>query len=546
MSTSQSESDANTQPSRTAEGVQSNHASNVEKRRGASSSSNSESKSQIGGLSTVPKTGNAESIIPSIETVEFETGNPETHSTSHGTLDLAPISSSSSILVVESVPGLMTSPDFCIFVRPFFDMILYIRPLRLKTERNRYIVVMKFRSSADANKFVRVYNGKHFLQGLIQETCVLRDVQAIRFANAPEKPIFPSSSMFPDVGADGLLALCPVCLEPLDASSKTLVTTFCNHTMHASCMAQWDLNRCPVCRYIHELTPEASKCMNCDNREDLWMCVVCAYVGCGVYKNKHAQAHFKETQHPFAMNLEDCTFWSGDKVPQGSVWDYVSDRFVNRLLSSDDGKVVEVVQDASRGNSGASSSSAGATCCAGNESIGIVEDEEHDRALQAAVYASRMDAVVDEYRAKLERLELEHTAEKEKITGEVKRLRSEVSHLTKVRRSLQKKSSDAEKEMRSLKDKNAFLKNLNETLLRDKQGWNEEVEKLQKQLADVSVEKEGLEEQLRDLMMHLEAQSRIAGSSDACRSDISELHGGDVVRVGPSPRERLAMKTSRR
>ncbi|PXF48676.1 BRCA1-associated protein [Gracilariopsis chorda] len=546
MSTLQSELDANIQPSPTAEDLQQNNASNVENFRAIPSSSNGESKSHPSGLSTAPKSENAESVMPTIETVEFETGNPETRSTTQGTLDLAPISSSSSVLVVESVPGLMTSPDFCIFVRPFFDMILYIRPLRLKTERNRYIVVMKFRTSADANKFVRVYNGRHFLQGLVQETCILRDVKAIRFNKVPEKPTFPNSSMFPDEGADELLALCPVCLEPLDAPFKALVTTFCNHTMHAGCMAQWDLNRCPVCRHIHELTPEASTCMHCNNREDLWMCVVCAYVGCGVYKNKHAHAHFRETQHPFAMNLEDCTFWSGDKVPQGSVWDYVSDRFVNRLLSSDEGKVVEVVQEASRGNTGASSSSTGATCCARNEDVGIVEDEEHDRALQAAVYASRMDAVVDDYRAKLERLELEHAAEKEKVTRELERLRSEVSHLTKVRRSLQKKSSDAEKEMNSLKDKNAFLKNLNEALLRDKQGWNEEVERLKKQLADVSLEKEGLEEQLRDLMMHLEAQSRIAGSSDACRSDISELHGGDVVRVGPSPRERLAMKTSRR
>ncbi|KAI0564963.1 hypothetical protein FGB62_22g462 [Gracilaria domingensis] len=157
-----------------------------------------------------------------------------------------------------------------------------------------------------------------------------------------------------------------------------------------------------------------------------------------------------------------------------------------------------------------------------------------------------MDAVVDEYRVKMERMEMEHKTEKSKLTQEISSLRNEVSHMNKVRRNFHKKSSETEKEMKSLKDENAFLKSLNETLLRDKQAWNAEVEKLKQKLAGLETEKQGLKEQMRDLMMHLEAQSRIAGSSDACRSDISELHGGDVVRVGPSPRERLARKTNRR
>eukprot|EP00737_Agarophyton_chilense_P003255 gb/GEZJ01003789.1/.p1 GENE.gb/GEZJ01003789.1/~~gb/GEZJ01003789.1/.p1 ORF type:complete len:539 (+),score=65.02 gb/GEZJ01003789.1/:378-1994(+) len=487
-----------------------------------------------------------EQAPPAYEIIAFETGNPETHSTIHGTLGLAPVSNTSSVIVVESVPGLMTSPDFCIFVRPFFDTILFIRPLRLQTEQNRYIVIVKFRTPPQAADFAKAYDGKHFLQGLVQETCILRTVNTIRFDEAPQAPSFPASSMFPEEEAEELHSSCPVCLDPLDASSKALVTTFCNHTMHAVCLAQWDSNRCPVCRHIHELTPEASTCMNCNNREDLWMCIVCAYVGCGFYKKKHAHAHFAETQHPFAMNLEDCIFWSGEKVPQGSVWDYVSERFVNRLLSSDDGKVVEVVHDVARGDAGASSSSAAAAaCCSANEGIGIVEDEQ-DRALQAAVYASRMDAVVDEYRTKLERMETDHEAEKSKYTQEISSLQTELSHLHRLRKTFHKKSVETEKEMKSLKDKNAFLKSLNETLLRDKQAWSAEVEKLNVHLAGLKTEKQALEEQLRDLMMHLEAQSKIVGSTEACRSDISELHGGDVVRVGPSPRERLAMKTSRR
>lgn len=492
------------------------------------------------------------------ESVRFETGNPETGATISGQIVVRACAGTSPIVLVESVPGLMTSADFCMFVRPFADAILHFRPLRLATERNRYVVVVHFRTPEDAANFAQVFQGKLFLRGLVPETCEIREVVSIAF-DSTDGPIdsasgnFPNSAMFPDdAPPDSQRTSCAVCLERLENHTAGLVTTFCNHTMHAACLAQWDLNRCPVCRHTHELTPEASTCMNCDNREDLWMCVVCAYVGCGVYKNKHAHQHFAETQHPFSMSLEDCTFWSGEKLRAGSVWDYSSDRFVNRLLTSDDGKIVEVTHDARPGEGGSSSEGdATDVCCGSNAAAAAAvvvgdDDEENDRGLQAAVYASRMDAVVDDYRARMARMEAEHLTEVEKLRAEVKKLKTEAGDSAKERKALNRRVADAEKEAASLRDKNGFLKSLNETLLRDKRGWNDEVETLNNKLREAESEKRGLEEQLRDLMMHLEAQAKISGASESCRSDASELVGGDVVRVGPSPRQRLAMKTNRR
>ena len=495
------------------------------------------------------------SVLPNgLETVVFETGNPETRAISAGSLDSCRVTATSSVVVVESVPGLMTSADFCMFVRPFADTIVHFRPLRLKTERNRYIVVIQFRSPADAHNFSQVYEGKHYLHGLVPDTCSIRDVRSIRFDSSAEDcgssgaesgEGFPNWEMFPKENSDTLRGTCAVCLERLDLKgAAALVTTFCSHTMHAECLAQWDLNSCPVCRHTHELTPEASTCMNCNNRENLWMCVICAFVGCGIYKKKHAQAHFAETQHPFAMNLEDCTFWTGEKVRAGSVWDYISERFVNRLLTSEDGKIVELARDNASTAGAASSAEEGAVCCNSSAEV-IAEDDENDRGLQAAVYASRMDAVVDDYRGRLRRLEAEHSAEKGSMMDELKRVRQDVAGITKEKRTLQKRISDAEKEMKTLRDKNEFLKSLNETLLRDKRAWNDEVEKLKKQVSKSEDGERALQEQLRDVMTHLEAQAKIAGS-ESCRPGASELHGGDVVRVGPSPRERLARRTHRR
>ena len=523
-------------------------------------------------IQTVPLNTNA--TIQERELVRFETGNPDTDATFSGTLELGPVTGTSSIIVVESVPGLMTSADFCVFVRPFADTIRHFRPLRLTSERNRYIVVILFTASSEAQNFAQVFKGKHYLRGLVQETCSVRDVISVRFdrSNAASSSsvetastihdsnkepntandffsttLFPHGALFPAENSDPSSASCAVCLEKVFGQTAALVTTFCNHSMHTACLAQWDRNDCPVCRHTHELTPEASSCMNCETRNDLWMCVVCGYVGCDVYTNKHAQAHFKETQHPFAMNLEECTFWSGDKLRAGSVWDYISERFVNRLLTSDDGKIVEVSAEP-RGTAASASDINTSTeaCCSSRPEVDDDDDENNDRAFQAAIYASRMDAVVDDYRGQMERMQAEHTSEQHNLTTRLQKLERQVSDLTKERKSLNRKVADMDKELKVVKDKNGFLKSLNETLLHDKKGWNEEVEKMKVKLKQAEESKQGLEEQLRDLMMHLETQAKITGSSDSCRSDASELHGGDVLSVGPSPRKRLSMKTNRR
>lgn len=54
---------------------------------------------------------------------------------------------------------------------------------------------------------------------------------------------------------------------------------------------------------IKDVTPSADGCEECLKTGDSWMelreCLVCGHVGCcDSSKNKHATAHFHETQHP--------------------------------------------------------------------------------------------------------------------------------------------------------------------------------------------------------------------------------------------------------
>jgi len=46
------------------------------------------------------------------------------------------------------------------------------------------------------------------------------------------------------------------------------------------------------------------KCDQCENRENVWICVVCAALGCGRYcSGRHAVKHFQATNHSFSLEL---------------------------------------------------------------------------------------------------------------------------------------------------------------------------------------------------------------------------------------------------
>lgn len=651
-------------------------------------------------------------------TIRFETGNPATGSVISGILQVSPLIKDKvvpPIISVESVPGVMTSAEFCNFVISHCDSIVHLRTLRLRTRPNQYVVVIQLKSFEDALAFSDEFAGKSFLRDLSDEICVIRAVHSIQFdeptvvlkddhnktnkgpqqtetdkelrahdgddggnehedeqspavttvAESEEHSSslslslssstsstltttssprgFPQARMFPsnltstsheaididDIqeqrSEETVLPSCTVCLEGMDTPSNSttaLVTVFCNHTLHAACLAKWGLNWCPVCRHAHVLTPEATVCMRCGQRDDLWMCVVCAYVGCGFYQQgKHAYEHFRDTLHPFATNLLECTFWTGDVLKPGCVWDYSAERFVNRLVTSDDGKIVEVKGGNGNGNrsiiagTSSSSSASSTTVIPSNNSqqqhqvrqqqpqkraashrnnsggggtsssldggfIPLDEDDMLEREVQAAMYVSRMDADVTEYRRRLATMEAEHASEKDRLEQEITRLRKRVTEVCKERKAFSKKLSESERELKGLRDKYDFLKNLNETLLRDKQGWDDAVKEMKQKVGVVEAEKVALKDQLRDLMLHLETQNQInpkdnagpssssgndvqghdqvqgqkqgqgeritAMNSNSCRSDVSELRGADVIRVGPSKRERLAMKANRK
>lgn len=99
-------------------------------------------------------------------------------------------------------------------------------------------------------------------------------------------------------------------------------------------------------------------CISCGLDDNLWLCLICGFIGCSRYKGKHAQEHFESTKHTYALELES-----------QKVWDYTKEAFLHRywhssslwlsfffqvfflltirLVSSNSGKVVEISNPAS-------------------------------------------------------------------------------------------------------------------------------------------------------------------------------------------------------
>ncbi|KAJ3017341.1 hypothetical protein HKX48_003587 [Thoreauomyces humboldtii] len=138
------------------------------------------------------------------------------------------------------------------------------------------------------------------------------------------------------------LPTCPVCLDRMDASVSGLLTIVCHHTFHCHCLSKWGDSSCPVCRYSSKFGSSAAdmdddddarnECMECGAVENLWICLICGNIGCGRYQEGHAQSHFADTSHLYAMELET-----------QRVWDYAGDGYVHRLIQNrTDGKLVEL------------------------------------------------------------------------------------------------------------------------------------------------------------------------------------------------------------
>jgi uncharacterized UBP type Zn finger protein len=71
------------------------------------------------------------------------------------------------------------------------------------------------------------------------------------------------------------------------------------------------VQRRPCCHIAltHPVEPHSTGCQECQARGDdwvqLWLCLSCGWVACSNGSpNRHAKAHYEETDHPIAVPLQ--------------------------------------------------------------------------------------------------------------------------------------------------------------------------------------------------------------------------------------------------
>jgi BRCA1-associated protein len=223
-------------------------------------------------------------------------------------------------------------------------------------------------------------------------------------------------------------------IDRLDAETSGVITTMCNHTFHCDCLAKWSDGTCPVCRYSQG--QQESVCTTCGSKENLWVCLICGHVGCGRYSGGHANAHYKATNHTYALELES-----------QRVWDYTGDGYVHRLIANkQDGKLIEL------------------------DKSGLNKDQQE---MLEAQYQSKLDYLFKEYNTllaeqlekqrvhfetKIMTIEKEKDAQIENLVSELKMYREERQKVAKLSEKYQKKFEKQEEDIKLLRQVTCSIK----------------------------------------------------------------------------------------
>ncbi|XP_068636418.1 BRAP2 RING ZnF UBP domain-containing protein 1 isoform X2 [Aristolochia californica] len=348
----------------------------------------------------------------------------------------------SSLVFVLAVPARLSSDDFLRFCGPYVDHISLFRYVRNDGVDDRYSVLVNFDSQDSANCFYADVNGHRF-SSWEAEVCHMLFIVGVEYTE------FTDIAGTPPVGYTEL-PTCPFCLERLDQEISGITTTLCDHSFQCSCISKWRESSCPVCRFCLQ-QPAQPTCSVCQTSENLWICLICGFIGCGRYKQRHAVRHWEETQHCYSLDLQI-----------QRVWDYAGDNFVHRLnQSKPDGKSVKMRP----------------SCQSTDEECGTCECSE-DSGISGALFKSKSDAIVDEYNRLLtSQLENQRqTYESQVMEAKGKR---EIAIADAIEKEVNLKLHDVQLELERCMDEIKVIAGVNENLMKKQESWQNMVKEIE-------------------------------------------------------------------
>lgn len=340
------------------------------------------------------------------------------------------------------------------------------------------LIWLKNQSTCDG--FYNSYNGKRYRNAEV-EICHIYFIQSVEYSESAERAIDPPRGFTE-------LPTCPVCLERLDQDTSGIQKTLCDHSFQCSCVSKWTYLSCQVCRLCQQ-QDEKPTCSVCGTLKNLWVCLICGFVGCGRYEKGHAINHWKDTQHHYSLELE-----------RQQIWDYVGDKYVHRLNPKADGKSVITHSHCSSLD--------------GELTYGYNEDPE----LGGALLSSKFEAITDEYNHLLaSQLEIQRQ-HFESLLAEI-RSGKESSISKAVEKAIFTRTNDLQSKADQYVEETKALVKTNEDLTKEQQLFQNRFKELEeRERASLTMRNEkitDLEEQIRDIKIYLGAQKTIASMTDS-------------------------------
>lgn len=442
----------------------------------------------------------------------------------------------SQLLCMLGVPAAMGAPEMLRYLAPAQAGVQHVRMIR-RASAPHSLVLIRFRTQELADAFYAHFHGRPFTS-MEPDVCRLAFAARIEVeANGVTRDGATLVGWLPHMAE---LPTCPVCLERLDESVTGVVSTLCNHDFHCHCLAKCDESRCPVCRHCLGQPAERPTCMECGTTsESLWMCLVCAHVGCGRYEDGHAYRHFLATQHTYALDIET-----------QRVWDYIGDQYVHRLIQNRaDGKLVELTwtrHDPSAATGVAGPTAALAAVPAAAAAVPADGDAVKDRLdAMALEYTYLLTGQLESQRRHFQsaaaeaerRAQAQHAELQQRLAAAERDRDAALAHgaaLEQERRAQERRAARQRSRLEQLQAELATERELTALLRANLDEWRtrwaaaNDAWRAREQTMRAQMDE--LQAQVHDLMVCLDTRRRVEAAPEAQRDEL--LHGTVVLSAG--------------
>eukprot|EP01029_Cantina_marsupialis_P022269 TRINITY_DN54281_c0_g1_i1.p1 TRINITY_DN54281_c0_g1~~TRINITY_DN54281_c0_g1_i1.p1 ORF type:complete len:422 (+),score=108.80 TRINITY_DN54281_c0_g1_i1:137-1402(+) len=386
----------------------------------------------------------------------------------------------STILFISSIPSIFALTDVSTKIKRRSTNVKGMRICLSEDSRDFYSVIVLFDSIEGAEDFIREGNEVRF-------SSFQQEPSLVFFINEAQK----EETMEPHFKFSG----CPVCLENVKEDDP-LITTLCCHVFHTQCLSQWEDERCPLCRYV--MTTSSDHCDMCCEEDDLHMCLICGFVGCGTEEGSHAYEHFENTGHAYSVELDS-----------QRVWDFSGGGFVHRLVQNRvDGKIVEVPDPFA-------TSDQRDEAAVSDEVVRVTKDRlkglagEYSNVLNQQLICQRQyfqrELRKSEEGAQLSTMALEEG--RQVLTENRLIYKEEQNEILAHIKAIQAESKLLNEKMEKLRDERSFIENLNSSLDANQVRFPKELEKLQKESDQIQSKQEleiaALQNEIDELMEKL-------------------------------------------